>query len=167
MLVERDITRFFNRLDLTQAEATRDALLEYVPELVNRYGEIAATYAADWYDEVRAASKAAGAFRAKMVVPDNKAMQETIKRAAGGLFGANPDTAGVLNSITQRAGRYALEGSRQTITESSKADPSARSWSRVARADACEFCQSLVGEYTYEADFEAHEHCDCIAVPNF
>ena len=164
-LVKRDLTAFWSRLDLSDPEAARDALIEYVPQVVKTYGEIAATFAADWYDSVRPSS---GAFRAQMVTTDNAAaIEQTIRRAVGGLFGDNPDPETVLNAIVERSGRYTLEDARQTITESAGADPASNGWSRVAQPDACAFCESLALDFNYEADFQAHDGCNCIAVPNF
>ena len=59
-LVRRDLSKFYAALDLTDAEAARDALLEYVPVIVNNYGEVSATVAADWYDGLRQAAGARG-----------------------------------------------------------------------------------------------------------
>jgi hypothetical protein len=63
-LVRSALEAFFRTLDLSKPEAVRDALLEFVPTLTAQYGDVAATLAADWYDETRAASGAAGRFRA-------------------------------------------------------------------------------------------------------
>jgi len=167
-LVERDLAAFWAKLDMAEPEAVRDALIEHVPKLVNTYGEVAATYAADWYDGVRASAGAKGAFKARMVVPDNSAaIEQTIRRQVGGLFGETPDPEGVLSSLSSRVGRYALEGSRQTIAQASRGDPAAKGWNRVALPTACPFCASLALHFDYEADFEAHDGCNCIAVPDF
>jgi hypothetical protein len=168
-LVRRDLSKFYAGLDLSDAEAARDALLDYVPRLVNSYGEVAATVAADWYDGARQAAGARGSFRADLVVPDNtEAITQTIRRAVGDLFGEYPDPETVLNAIAGKAEIYALEGSRLTITNASIADPSARGWQRVAQADACSYCQDLTGiDFDFEPTFDPHIGCNCIAVPNF
>ena len=169
-LVRRDMARFYGNLDLTDAEAARDELLDYVPQLVNRYGEVAATVAADWYDGVRAAAGAHGSFRASLVVPDKTdAVNQTIRRAVGDLFGENPDTETVLNAIAGKAEVYALDGSRLTIANASTNDPAAKGWERIADDGACEYCLGLTGILwtTYEPNFLPHIGCNCIAVPTF
>lgn len=168
-LVRRDLARFYAKLDLSDAETARDALLEYVPTLVSTYGEVAATVSADWYDDVRQSAGARGAFRAELVVPDKtEAIDQTIRRAVGDLFSENPDPETVLTAISSKAEVYALEGSRLTITNAAINDPAARGWQRIAQADACEYCLSLTGiDFDFQPDFEVHGSCNCIAVPNF
>lgn len=168
-LVRRDLSKFYAALDLTDAEAARDALLEYVPVIVNNYGEVAATVAADWYDGIRQTAGVRGSFRANLVVPDNTdAINQTIRRAVGDLFGENPDPETVLNAIAGKAEVYALEGSRLTITNASIDDPAARGWQRIAQEDACNYCQDLTGiDFDFEPTFDPHIGCNCVAVPNF
>jgi hypothetical protein len=165
-MIERDIAKVMSGIDLTDAVAARLALVEAVPPIVERYGEIAATVAADWFDEAREAAGVAGAYRARVVVPDKTpAVIETIHRAVGGLFGADPDVGGVSNAITSKAARYALEASRQTIIDNALDDHETKGWRREALPTACPFCRSLVGNFAYKADFDAHDKCNCFAVP--
>jgi hypothetical protein len=67
--------------------------------------------------------------------------------------------------------RYALEGGRDTITESTAADPAAVGWQRVASANACDFCTELADQgFTGGEDavsFPAHGLCSCTAEPAF
>jgi hypothetical protein len=174
-LVERDLAAFWGSLNLNHPEAARDALLAFVPALVTSYGESAASVAADWYDDVRAAERVRGRFRAAMVVPDEtEAVQGVVRRAAGALFTDEP--AAALASITGRAALYALEGSRQTVMRSTHRDPQASGWQRVARPGACRFCRLLEGRgAVYKeatAHFAAHGgakggECNCAAVPSW
>ncbi len=167
-LVERDLEAFFGSLNLDLPEAARDALLEFVPLLVAQYGESAAAVAADWYDEMRAADRVPGRFRALVVVPDESvAAVETVRRLAGALF--TPSPADALVGLVAAAPKFALTGARQTIIRSTAADPRARGWQRVVRGDACEFCRMLHGRGAVygadTADFEAHKSCSCAAAP--
>ncbi|MBK0296290.1 hypothetical protein IAE22_29520, partial [Bacillus sp. S34] len=52
-------------LDLTRPESARDELIEFVPQLVREYGDVAATVAAEWYEQVR--FDAVGAYNATTV----------------------------------------------------------------------------------------------------
>ena len=169
-LVERDLAAFFGSLDLERPERARDLLLEYVPVLVQQYGESAAVLAADWYDEVRAADGVKGRYRAEPVTVDEAvAIERTVRRAAGGLWTDSPlDT---LTGIQSKAGKYTLSSSRTTVMRASFADPYAYGWKRVTQGATCRFCRMLAGRgavYSEEtAHFAAHGHCDCAAVPNF
>ncbi|MET0490367.1 MAG: hypothetical protein ABW143_09045 [Acidimicrobiales bacterium] len=169
-LVERDLAAFWRTLDLTRPEAARDALLRFVPTLVSTYGDAAASLAADWYDEVRANEGIPGRFRARVAVPDQtEAVEGTVRRAAGYLFTDTPTLA--LTAISTKAGKYALTGSRHTITSSSLADPQASGWQRITRAGACDFCSMLSGRggvYRKDTvDFAAHGDCNCAAAPSW
>lgn len=62
--------------------------------------------------------------------------------------------------------RHALNGGRETITATVKADKRARGFIRVASGNACEFCSTLAGrQFADNADFEAHDRCGCTAEP--
>jgi hypothetical protein len=65
--------------------------------------------------------------------------------------------------------RHVLNGGRETITSTVKADPRAVGYERVTSGSACDFCSMLAdrgavyGEAS--ADFEAHDGCACGAEP--
>jgi hypothetical protein len=65
--------------------------------------------------------------------------------------------------------RWSLNGGRETITNTVRADPRAPGWQRVASATACEFCSMLAGRGAVygedTADFQAHDGCSCAAEP--
>ena len=170
-LVERDLTAFFWSLDLTKPEAARNALLEFLPFLVEEYGTIAADTAADWYDEFRASEAVAGAFRATALLPEDlrARAQGTVRRAAGALWTDSPTDA--LTSMLGPAGKYALTGSRATVGGSALTDPAASGWQRVTRNDACKFCRMLAGRggvyKRASADFASHGDCNCAAIPSW
>lgn len=169
-LVVRDLEAFWTSLDLSRPERSRDALVAFTRVLVSSYGEQAAGVAADWYDEVRAAERVSGRFRARMVVPDEgDAVEGTVRRAAGALFTDDPGAA--LASITAVAPKYALTGARQTIITSTDRDPRASGWQRVTRGSACRFCRMLAGRGDVykraSVHFASHDDCNCAAVPSF
>lgn len=169
-LVERDLTAFFASLDLSRPEVARDALLEYVPYLVETYGDSAAAVAADWYDEVRSAESVPGRFRAlAQPSPYQSAVEETVRRAAGSLFTDSP--AGTLTALLAPSGKYVLAAGRQTIATSTARDPRASGWQRVTRVGACGFCRMLSGRggvyREATAHFAAHGDCNCAAVPSW
>lgn len=169
-LLERDLRSAFGRLDLSNPTAARDAMLDFTPRLVAQYGEVAATMAADWYETVRASTGVAGRFRVNpTVVTRTDEVVGTVRRVAGQLFTATPETA--IDSLVPRASQYALDSARETVRANSLRDPRARGWERVTNPGACDFCVDLANRgaaYSEDsADFEAHDGCNCIAAPAF
>lgn len=169
-LVERDLREMFPSLNLARPEDAATALRAYVPALVRQYGEVAATISADWYDEVRAAERVPGRFRAVMAdSPYQDASEGLARRAAGALFTPSPEDA--LATLLPSVGKYALAAGRQTIAVSTYRDPRASGWQRVARSGSCGFCRMLAGRGdVYKestAHFAAHGSCNCAAVPSW
>lgn len=175
-LVERDLARVFARVATEDARFVRDVLLEAAPLIVDQYAQIAQTVGLDWYQAVRAAALGPGAAPmppgSPIPLPDTaERVVATVRRAVGDLFGEHPRPDSALHSITSKCQQYALEGSRDGIRVASLRDPASRGWSRSTNANACEFCVELAGRgAVYSADsvdFEAHDGCNCIAVPAF
>lgn len=75
-------------------------------------------------------------------------------------------------SMSASAGmRHALDGGRETIFTSVRADSAARGWARVTSGRACAFCAMLASRgAVYKTDtvkFRSHDHCTCTAEPVF
>jgi hypothetical protein len=169
-LVDQDLTAFFTSLNLDHPESARDQLLEFVPLLVAQYGEVAASFAADWYDEMRAVEEVFGRFRAtEQVSPYTDATEGLVRRAAGALFTQDP--AGALLTLTSSTGKYALAAGRQTVVTATDRDPQASGWQRVTRSGSCRFCRMLAqrGAVYKESSafFASHGDCNCAAVPSW
>lgn len=169
-LVKRDLTAFWDTLDLTKPEAVRDALLRFMPSLVTEYGEVAASVAADWYDDMRLAEGAAGRFRAQMADAVADALVEAqVRFGSQHLFTDTP--TGTLDFLTLTATKYALYPGRTTIARSADRDPAASGWQRVTRPGACKFCRMLAGRGgVYKEStvyFASHGECNCAAVPSW
>ncbi|MCG7284972.1 hypothetical protein MHY85_03165 [Cellulomonas sp. ACRRI] len=169
-LVKRDLTAFWNSLDLNRPEAARDALLRFMPSLVTEYGETAASVAADWYDDMRFSEGVPGRFRAEMADAVADALVESqVRFGAQHLFTDTP--TGTLDFLTLAVTKYALYPGRATIARSANLDPAASGWQRVARPGACKFCRMLAGRGgVYKeatAHFASHGDCGCAAVPSW
>jgi len=169
-LVERDLRGFFGMLNLSQPERSRDLLLAFIPELVQRYGMDAAQVAAEWYDVQRAAAGVSGAYRATALAsPYLTATEPMVRRAAGSLFTDTPGEA--LTALLAATGKYVLAAPRDTIARATERDPQATGWKRVARPGACSFCRGLAsrgGVYKRESvHFAAHGKCNCSAAPSW
>lgn len=72
-------------------------------------------------------------------------------------------------NTARTAMRHALEGGRDTIAATVRADPSVRGFRRVTSGDACKFCTMLAGRGAVysgaTATFQAHDGCSCSAEP--
>lgn len=76
-----------------------------------------------------------------------------------------------LVKVSGTVGRLVLNGGRNTLLETAKADPRRVGWRRITSGKPCEFCSMLAGRgavYREETgDFAAHDHCSCSAAPVF
>lgn len=172
-MAREDLLRMFGAVDLGSPEAARDALLEVVPALTREYGEVAATVAAEWYEEVRA-EQAAGRFAATLAnVADEAAVQGSVRYASGHLFTDDPaQTLAVLSGALQR---YIAYASRETVARNVALDPSKPRFARVPTGRVtCAFCTMLASRgFVYHSRKSAgdmdewHDNCDCQVVPEW
>lgn len=179
VLVERDLDDFWGSLDLNRPERARDQLLAYLPTLTDQYGEIAASIAADWFDQLRFEANGAGLFAmvgaaasfATQLAPltPHEAVESQVRFGAQHLFTEQPEqTLAFLKGETQK---YVMQPGRDTITVNSADDPAAKGWRRVVRANACDFCRDLRRRGAIyrarSARFTAHHSCHCTAAPTW
>jgi hypothetical protein len=171
--VADELAAYFAALDLSRPEATRNALLEFMPLLVAQYGQVAETLAMDWYDELRAGSGAASGFRvtapaAASVTADR--VEKKVRYLAGQLW--TPEPAAMLAGLTAATDKYVKQSGRDTITWNAHREGVA--WARVPKGSkTCAFCLVLAsrdaayaseksaGSKKYGSDNEFHGHCDC------
>lgn len=175
-LVRDELAGFFGTLDLAKPEAVRDALLEFVPLLVDQYGSVAESLALDYYDELRAASGASGAFRAVAGAPGipTVAVESKVRYLAGQLW--TPDPAAMLGGLLAAADKYVKQPGRDAIAHNAKREGVA--WARVpSGAKTCAFCLVLASrDAVYHSKQAAgdrrgtgkgdafHGLCDCSVV---
>lgn len=174
-LVTAELAAYFAALDLSRPEATRNALLEFVPILVAEYGQVAAALAMEWYDQLRLESEDPGGYIA--AIPPTAAVAaeqvtETVRFLAGQLWTPNP--AAILSSLSLSTDKYVKQYGRDTIAWN--ADREGVPWARVPTgAKTCSWCLILASRdavylseasATLRADGEKyHGACDCQAVP--
>lgn len=166
------LEEFWRLLVDLPAEKVRDALMDVLPTIGQQYGGAAASLAADWYDDLRGAADARGAF--EPILPDlpDQARWESLARwGTGPLFQPEPERKAALTLISGGLQRSIADQHRLTVVESSIADPSASGWRRVGVGDSCSFCRMLIdrGHVYTEASvtFRSHDHCNCVASPEF
>lgn len=166
--VKGALEAFFLSLDLNKPDVARDALLEFLPVLTDQYGAVAATMAADWYEELRAASGAPGTFRTTTAasVPA-KAVEEQVRFLAGNLW--TPDPMAMLGGLLVAADKYVKQPGRDTMVTNAKRE--GVRWARVPTgAKTCSWCLILASrDAVFHSKASAggdgnryHGDCDCI-----
>jgi hypothetical protein len=172
-LAARDVRRLWSTLTVADALEVREALEELLPGMVAVYGDLSATVAADWYDEVRAAAGVRGRFRAEPAGSfDPEAVRANARWAIGPLFAQEPDWDGALERLTPEVGRMVAQSGRNTITKSTVRDRQAVGWRRVTNsAKPCKFCVALAARgavYKQETvNFATHTNCSCSVAPSW
>ena len=172
-LSRRDYNALWASLAGRDPVLVRNALIEALNEQAKASGQVAAAYAADWYEAVRAKSGAPGswaAITADTVSPN--IIEERVREAMRHYFNGNPEQ-------THTALGYSLDGwvkepARETIWRNGDAD---KKWDkRYARiptgAETCQWCLMLASRgMVYLSAASAgegrkfHPDCDCQIVP--
>ncbi len=171
--MRREFAAIWMRLNLRDPNVLRDPLAIVLAEIADKYGAAAATLAADFYDDMREdVVKTGPRFTPKLAsVPGPERFESLAGWGIGPLFGANPDPTTALHKVSGGLTLVVGDAYRETIMESSVADPAAQGWQRVADANACAFCLMLEGRgevYSQSsADFASHDSCGCSAEPAF
>ena len=171
--VADELAAYFAALDLSRPEATRDALLEFMPLLVAQYGQVAEVLAMDWYDELLADSGAAGSFRVTAPAAASvtaERVESKIRYLAGQLW--TPEPAAMLGGLLTATDKYVKQSGRDTIAWNAHREGA--SWARVPTGSkTCSFCLVLAsrdaafateksaGSKKYGSDNEFHGRCDC------
>lgn len=152
---------------VSDAVQAREALNDVLPGLIDTYGLAAAALAADWYDELRAKTGIGGSFTAIPADIKDSGVFALIGWAEKETE-QTQDFAAFRTLIEGGMQRRIANFSRLTVTESTVADPKAVGWQRVGTGE-CPFCRLLIGRGAVysraTADFSAHDHCRCSAVP--
>jgi hypothetical protein len=145
-------------------------LNELLPGLLEEYGLAASAYAADWYDEYRLERDVPGRFTASPAPLREPGVSQLVAWATEPLDMPAPDVRRAQVLLDGGVQKRLANVSRQTVAESSYADPKARGWQRVG-AGNCDFCRMLIARGAVfserSARFAAHDHCHCSAVPAF
>lgn len=170
-MAQNELVGFFSTTDLSSPGRVRDALVEIVPLLTREYGELVATVAAEWYEEVHPgtflAQTAADTFPSRGVV-------ESVRYHAGALFTDDPYAA--LSGITGAVQRFILYSGRTTIAKNVGIDGDRPRFGRVPTgAKTCAWCSMLASRgFVYMSRRTAgmvasdyHDDCDCQIVPEW
>lgn len=142
--------------------------------LIPTYGDIAATVAADLYDEMRDAAAVARSFSAVTApLPDSERAAVLARWGVSPMLGASPDVQAALTLVAGGLQRIIADAHRETVALSVAKDPAQARYARYARAGACDFCSMLAGRGAIYggkaggAGGRYHDHCSCIALPSW
>lgn len=170
-MAQNELRGFFSTVDLTRPERVRDALLEIVPLLTREYGELVATVAAEWFEQVHP-----GTFLAQTAAETfpSAGVTENVRYHAGSLFTDDPYAA--LSGISGAMQRFILYSGRTTVARNVQLDPSNPRFGRVPTgAKTCAWCSLLASRgFVYLTRESAgivasdyHDDCDCQIVPEW
>lgn len=170
-LVEGELLGFLGALNFERPEAVQAAIFDFVPALVSEYGDVAASVAADWYDELRASEGVAGSFRAPLAptVPEAQVSDRLgyATRASGPLWVS--DSVTLTNFLALMTNEYVLQPGRDTVMQAAHKDKAA--YARVPEPNACKFCLMLASRgFVYSKSTAGqskkfHGKCRCNAMP--
>lgn len=171
-LVRRDMRRIWTRLRKADPETIRNVLLELTPQLSDRYGAVAASMAAEWFEGITYQH----AVLADLTV--HQAVQASTRANAGGLWVGQREAA--FNRIVASTVRHSLQPGRSTIARS--AGRHGMYYARSPHPGACSWCLMLASRgavYTAEtvttvvrggvggqaAGSRYHDECRCVPEP--
>lgn len=174
-MAQDDLLAFMARLDLADRAAASAALHEFLPALISEYGDMAATAAAEWYEEIRAA-QLGGAFTAQLGA---SAARDAIHSAVG-YAAAATDPTDVPNRLLSSVQRLVTYSQRTTVGHNSRMDRARPRFARVPQgAKTCAWCSMLAsrgfdfgsrqsaGDQGRGVGDDFHDDCDCRIVPEW
>jgi hypothetical protein len=164
-----DLLLFMSRIDIDNRAAAQAALHEFLPALIAQYGDVAATAAAEWYENVRAA-QLGGTFYAELGA---SASERAIHSAVGYAVAAS-DPAQVPSRLLGSLQRLVTYSERTTIGYNAARDRVRPRFARVPQgAKTCAWCSMLAsrgfdygsrrtaGDQGRGVGDDFHDDCDC------
>jgi hypothetical protein len=167
----RDLDRIWQAIRETDNKTASQMLQSVIPQLINRYGLMAAAVAADWYEALTGT---------EAFLPDSyneEAFQASTRWALDPLFQkqvSEADRKAALRRLTAAAVRHTRQHARNTIDGSvRRSGGKVRYARRVTGATTCDFCLMLASrgpvygtvEDAGGASNRYHDNCDCVPVP--
>lgn len=172
--VDSELRRVLSRINFGDPLAAREALFTAIPPLIERWGDVAGTAAAEWFEEFRDSQGASGSFSAQLAdsVPPEviNARLGYATRETGHLFRGEITELGKFVSLITN--EYVLKPGHDTIMYNAKRDKVA--YARVPEPGACKWCLMLASRgFAYSSKASAktkdgerfHGHCRCHAMP--
>lgn len=167
---QREFSKIWAILDFGDLGWSRTLLLELLPGVVSKYGDAAATAAAEMYEAVCLA-ETGKAVVAELAEPSVKKIRRSVQYASSIM--AKGDFQKAFSELRKAVDYYVKDPARMTVENSAKRD-GAR-WARVPTGpETCEFCVMLASRgFVYHSETTAkgkhgyHTDCDCMPVPSF
>lgn len=173
-LAQADLVALWRSLDPSDATATTAALKATLPDLVSSYGVVAASLAADFYEELRVEAEVRVPHATVLAdLPSSERVLALAGWATGPLFSATPDADLALSRLAGGLQRQVAGVDRATIADNVDSDRAGATFARHASANACAWCAMLASRgpvYRSEATATGaryHDSCHCVAVPSW
>jgi hypothetical protein len=172
-LAVAELADFWATLNPEDAVATSRALQAFLPALIDEYGDMAASVAADFYEGLREEAGVKKRFKTLLADPvPGEAIQANVRYNLTPLFGkSDPDQAlSNLHLVTDKAVKAS---GRETVALNVERDPAQARYARVPTGGhTCDFCLMLASRGAVYLNSKAagesrdyHGHCDCSAIP--
>lgn len=168
-LLLKDVERAWKSIDTTDAIRARDALLVIVPPLVQEYGDMAATVAADFYAENRESARVRSRYRVALAPAIDPSRAEASTRwAVGPMFSDTPSAGDAYRRVRSITDRLALTQGDDTIRLNIGKDPAKPRYAWVPKGATCAFCTLKASRGAVYVSAETatagrHDYCDCVA----
>ena len=169
------INDFFSTLDLSQPEAARDALLKFVPAVVQKYGTVAGQLACERYEALRTEQVGEGYSAIPSDLPTDEEVSSIVRSQADQLWSDDPSKMlGITNAIADRL--IVQQARNTTMANVDNENAGGRRRVRYARIPTgpttCAWCIMLAGlGWQYRSSSTAassgHDHCDCVIEPSW
>jgi hypothetical protein len=175
-----DVLQIWPALDADQLATSWRPVEAALLTVVDRRRAESAGLAGRYFEAFRSTEKVGGTARAVVA----NFTSEAIARATTSLRVTGPATIARLTAlhrstpmetalvrVSGAVSRHVLDGGRETLLISVRADRRAPGWSRVASGNACAVCSMLASRgAVYDAQsgaFQAHDHCGCSVEPEY
>ncbi|MDD6461046.1 MAG: hypothetical protein PUF51_00985 [Bifidobacteriaceae bacterium] len=172
-LAKQELGRIFTEIQGLEPARQRDALLELVPALIDKYADVSNAAAAEWYDQVRAQWFSDG-FTARPAPQAHDDVTRLIRTKADVLFGDDADPGEMLRFLNGVVDKGVKQGGRDAIRYNVRRDPRKPRYARVPQGPTCEFCIMLASRgFVYDSADTAgamgqyHADCNCATIPSW
>ncbi|STY84686.1 VG15 protein [Mobiluncus mulieris] len=166
-----DLKQVWDAITGAEPDTVSRLVQELLPELIDRYGVMAESMAADWYEELTGQ---------QAFIPDayaNEAYRASTRWALSPLFAGEHGADSLDAAFDRLSGslvRHMRQYARSTVNESVRRSGGKVFYARmVMGATTCDFCLMLASRGPVYGSSETaggegnkyHDHCDCIPVP--
>lgn len=186
-LLLRDMRKLRRIIIPSRLQATVPDWITAVRALIDQYGNMSASAAADFYDAQRVAAQVTGRFTVPLLdPPPQEQIDNSLRWATKDLWPRDPNDpkttdaqkapieqrlAAAETKAEQAAQKLVTDQGRGTVQNAVHKDRQAVAWARSASLGACAFCKMLaIRGAVYKQDtvgFRSHSGCHCMTLPVF